>query len=227
MDIAHAAAKSGSPEGLVIAANEQTAGRGRVGNIWFSPKGESVYTSILLRPSLCAQQINWLTMIGALAVCDVVDQLNGAHARIKWFNDVQLNGRKLAGVLVECAFVGDAIDYAILGIGINVNTHFDAAPREVRERAISLRDVFARDFDRDAILNDLLSRLDTRYMQMTNGISPRADYLAKLDTLGKSVRVSSGKRLIEGVAQSIDEFGALIIETANGRQRIAHGDVIN
>jgi len=227
MDVGRELAERGAPEGLAVVADEQTAGRGRAGRAWYSPPGQSLYLSLLLRPALHPRQISWLTMIGALAVVDGLSQLTALDARlsIKWFNDVLLNGRKLAGVLVEAAFVADRLDYAILGIGLNVNTCFADAPEEVRRRATSLREAFGREFDRDAVLAQLLAAFGARYSRLP--ASPLADYLGCLETPGRPVRLRAGDEIIEGVAVRIQEDGALVVMTAAGERVATFGEVVS
>jgi BirA family biotin operon repressor/biotin-[acetyl-CoA-carboxylase] ligase len=243
MDVCRALAEQGAAEGVIIVADEQTAGRGRVGRAWFSPPGQSLYVSILLRPQLVPRQISWLTMIGALAVVDVVHGSEGAGERrsaedhpspsapakrplcsIKWFNDVLLNGKKLAGVLVETALTGDQLDYAILGIGLNVNTRFDDAPDEVRQRATSLREALGKEVDRETVLRALLDAFSARYAAMP--ASPVADYARYLDTLGKRVQLSVGDEIIEGQALRVEDDGALVVETDAGERVVCFGQMV-
>jgi BirA family biotin operon repressor/biotin-[acetyl-CoA-carboxylase] ligase len=227
MDVGRELAEQGAPEGLVVVADEQRAGRGRAGRAWYSPPGQSLYLSLLLRPALGARQIGWLTMIGALAVLDGLAHLSSLDARLslKWFNDVLLNGRKLAGVLVEASFVADRLDYAILGIGLNVNTCFADAPEEVRQRATSLRQAFGREFDRDDVLARLLAAFGARYQRLP--ASPLADYIGHLETLGRPVRLCAGHEIIEGAAVRVQEDGALVVMTAAGERVAAFGEVIS
>ena len=144
-DICRELAQGGAGEGVVIVAEGQTAGRGRAGTAWYSPPGQAIYASILLRPRLAVPQVSWITMIAALAVTDGIHAV-GVETRIrrvstptiKWFNDIVLDAKKVCGILVETAITDDRLDYAILGMGLNVNTDFAEAPVEVRARATSL-----------------------------------------------------------------------------------------
>jgi BirA family biotin operon repressor/biotin-[acetyl-CoA-carboxylase] ligase len=235
MDVCRALAEQGAAEGVVIVADKQTAGRGRAGRAWFSPPGQSLYVSILLRPQLAPRQISWLTMIGALAVLEMGNGKSGMENdsplpiphfpfAIKWFNDVLLNGKKLAGVLAETALTSDQLDYAILGIGLNVNTRFDDAPEEVRQQATSLRQSFGVEVDREAVLRALLDAFAVRYDALP--VSPVADYSRHLDTLGKRVRLSVGDEIIEGQALRVEDDGALVVETDAGEHRVRFGDVL-
>lgn len=226
MDVCRAYAEQGAGEGLAILADAQTAGRGRAGRVWYSPLGQSLYLSILLRPNLPPRRIGWLTMLGALAVADAISQFSilNSQLRLKWPNDVLLNGRKVAGVLVESSLTGDRLDYAVLGIGLNVNTGFDDAPEEVQLRATSLREALGHEVDREAVLERLLAAFDARYAMLP--ASPLADYARRLDTLGRRVRLQVGAESVEGDALRVEEDGALVVMTHQGERIVAFGDVV-
>ncbi len=244
-DICRRLAECGAAEGVTIVADEQTAGRGRVGHHWFSPPGQAIYTSILLRPSLGMAQANWITMIAALAVTDTVAILGanavGADARsaptasaptatIKWFNDVLLGGKKVCGILVETAVIADQLEYAILGIGLNVNTAFGHAPDDVHARASSLREAWGLDaqIDRAAALQLLLAQFDQRYTQLIDTQhSPAPEYAQRMDTLGKWVRVQVGDDIIEGLACTVDDWGGLCIQTNRGIRKAHFGHILS
>lgn len=225
MDVCRAGAEQGAAEGFVVVADEQTAGRGRAGRKWYSPPAQSLYLSVLLRSALLPRQISWLTMIGALAVVDALSQFAtpGSLLSLKWFNDVLLNGRKVAGVLVESSLTGERLDYAVLGIGLNVNTRFDDAPEDIRRRAISLRQAFGREFDRAEVLDRLLAALAARYDRLP--ASPVADYARHLETLGRTVRLNLGHEVIEGDALRVEADGGLVVRTAGGERVVHFGDV--
>lgn len=233
MPLSHEFAMQGQPEGLVVLADEQTAGRGRAGHTWFSPRGQSLYLSVLLRPTLPATRLNWLTMIGALAIIDTIQalmpptQLPAPRPSIKWFNDVNLNGRKVSGVLVETAWLGDAIDYAVLGIGLNINTKFADAPADVQARATSLAHEFGREFDRETALAQLLQHFAIRYARLTQPDGdPIHDYAHWLDTIGRPVKIALASGDLHGIAERIDPDGALVIRDAQGHaQRCVYGEI--
>ncbi|MCS6847309.1 MAG: biotin--[acetyl-CoA-carboxylase] ligase [Anaerolineae bacterium] len=227
MDVCRAFAEQGADEGLVVLADAQTAGRGRAGRTWYSPHGQSLYLSILLRPDLHPRRIGWLTMLGALAVTDAISQFSILNSRfkLKWPNDVLLNGKKVAGVLVESSFTGDRLDYAVLGIGLNVNTRFDDAPEDVRLRATSLCEALGQEVDRQAVLDWLLAAFSVRYATLP--ASPVADYARQLDTLGKQVRLQAGDEIVEGKAARVEDDGALVVMTTAGERIVTFGDVVS
>ncbi len=227
MDICRQLAEQGAPEGAVVVADAQTAGRGRAGRAWYSPPGQAIYLSLLLRPSLPARRLSWLTMIGALAVLDALDALGvpPSRAGLKWANDVLLDGRKVAGILVEAALTADRLDYAVLGIGFNVNTDFGGAPEAVRAQATSVRQAMGRAMDLSSALDLLLATLAGRYARLP--ASPLPAYVARLETLGRPVRLRVGDEEVIGVAERVEEDGALVVNTPSGPRRVAFGDLLN
>ena len=238
-DICRELAQGGAGEGVVIVAEGQTAGRGRAGTAWYSPPGQAIYASILLRPRLAVPQVSWITMIAALAVTDGIHAV-GVETRIrrvstptiKWFNDIVLDAKKVCGILVETAITDDRLDYAILGMGLNVNTDFAEAPVEVRARATSLREAwgFSHELklDRDAVLNTVLAQFVQHYEALIDTqSSPARAYAKRLDTLGKWVCVQSGDDIIEGLAHNIDDLGGLCIRTAQGERIAYFGHVLS
>jgi BirA family biotin operon repressor/biotin-[acetyl-CoA-carboxylase] ligase len=237
-------AEAGAPEGTVVVADEQTAGRGRASHTWYSPPGQSLYASVLLRPDLAPAQAGWITMVAALSVSEAIREMRDERLEnnlassvisnllspisIKWFNDIHIGGRKVCGILVESSITGDQLDYAVLGIGLNVNTSFDQAPSEVRARATSLREAWAAQepLDRSVVLARVLARFGKRYTNLlTQRTSPAREYAQALETLGREVRVDTGNGIVSGRALRIMEDGALIVLTADGEQRIGFGDI--
>lgn len=136
-------AERGAPEGTVVLADEQTAGRGRQGRPWLSPSGGGVYMSVVLRPACEPQAVPVLTLMAVVAVTQAVRSLAGVPAVAKWPNDVLAYGRKMSGVLIEAGLVADTLDYAVAGIGINVNTVTSELPEEVASISLSLKQAAA------------------------------------------------------------------------------------
>ena len=124
-DVAHERAAAGTAEGLLVIADEQTAGRGRLDRRWWAPPGSSLLMSLLLRPSLPPSQVGQLTMCLGLAAVEAIEAVTGLRPALKWPNDLLLNGRKLGGMLSELRLDGEQVAYAVLGLGINVNVNFD------------------------------------------------------------------------------------------------------
>jgi BirA family biotin operon repressor/biotin-[acetyl-CoA-carboxylase] ligase len=231
MDVCREMAENGAEEFTIIIADEQTKGRGRVGREWFSPPGQSLYLSVLLRPALLPSQLNWITMIAALSVVDTLDRIarvenSNPVAALKWFNDVLLNDKKVAGILVESSLMNDRVHNAVMGIGLNVNTDFSRAPEDVQARATSIKVEFGRSFDREDVLRLILTNFASRYEQLIDTRnSPASEYAKRLSTLGKYTRIRIENEIIEGIASHIEDDGALIVTTTSGEKRIRFGDV--
>ncbi len=232
MDVARELAERGAPEGTVVLADAQTAGRGRAGHVWHSPPGQSLYLSLVLRPRLAPAQAGWITLSAALAVLDTLEALRPFAPQpfstaIKWFNDVLLNGRKVCGILVESSLTGAQFDFAVLGIGLNVNTRFDDAPADVQQRATSLRRELGHPLDREHILTSLLKHLDERQIELSLGQrNPTGEYARRVETLGKQVEIDTGAGGVRGRAVRIADDGSLIVATDQGEIAARFGDLV-
>ena len=224
MELAGQEANSEAAEGFVAIAEEQSAGRGRLGRHWVSPPGQNLYITLLVRPTL--PQLRYLAVIAPLAVCHAIEETTGLLPRIKWPNDVLLEGKKVCGVLLESELTGDTVQHALIGIGINVNLDV-AAHEEIRDIATSLRAELGREVEREAVLASTLNHLETLYLALGRGEVVSIAWKQRLDTLGQPVRVQdAGGTIAEGVAVDADSDGSLIIRRDDGSHvRIEAGDV--
>ena len=213
MDEARRLADCGEPEGTVVIAEEQTAGRGRFGRGWISPAGKSVHFSVLLRPT--AAQLPYVNMAATLAVSGAVDQVASLETSIKWPNDVLVGGEKLSGILVESVVQAGGVSYAIVGIGVNVNLDPSSFP-EIASTATSLSRETGRTVDRTTVLRLVLARFDDLYRAVRAGRSLTDDWAANLETLGHTVRIRVGDQVVEGRAEAVDDRGNLILKRADG-----------
>lgn len=222
-DAARDEAEGGAAEGTTVLADQQTAGRGRLGRQWVSPPGANLYFSVVLRPS--TEHLRLLTMIWPLAICEAVEEVTGLRALVKWPNDVLVGPRKLAGVLVECDFRNGGVSHAIAGIGINVN--LDVSAHEgIPDTATSLMSELGRQVGREELLAAVLGRFEKLYDSARRGEPVHLAWKARLDTLGRQVRVSIGDRVEEGLAEDAGADGALILRRPDGsRVEIEAGDV--
>lgn len=222
MDEVRARAERGAAEGLAVVADEQTAGRGRLGRAWVAPPGVNIYVSILLRPSLAVMKR--LGMVAPLAVADAVAAVGGPAVRFKWPNDVRVGERKLCGILIEGEFAGDRPAFAIIGIGLNVNLNTDAHP-EIADIATSIARETGRPVPRADALAALLNGLE-RYYEAEDGEALRRAWRDRLDTLGREVDVTFAGRTEHGIAEDVDGDGALILRrTDRSLITIPAGDV--
>ena len=222
MEVAKRQARLGAAEGTVVIAGEQTAGKGRIGRVWLSPEG-SIALSIILYPSLV--YLPSLIMLASLAVVRSIEAVTGLKSQIKWPNDVLVNGRKVCGILIESDVQGDAVIYAVIGIGVNVNLRLSDVP-EISSLATSLSDELGRDVSLLSLIRRLLVEVEGLYLTLLAGGSIYEEWRDSLVTLGKKVRVESGKNKYEGIAESVARDGSLLLRQANGSlTKIVAGDV--
>ena len=219
---------AGAAEGTIAVAEAQTAGRGRKGRSWFSPPGAGIYLSLVLRPGFQPAEAPKTTLLAGVALAEALRAFVPVPVTIKWPNDILAGGKKVAGILVEAAAEIDAIDYMIVGIGINVNTPPEVFPADLRERATSLAAGFGRPVSRVDVLGDLLERFEREYDRAgREGFGPVIRRWRELsDMAGRRVRVHSFGRPLEGVITGIGDDGMLLLKTADGDvERIIAGDV--
>ena len=171
---AHEAARGGAQDGLLVVADEQTAGRGRLGRSWWAPRGTCLLMSLVLRPGLPLALAGQLTMCLGLGAVEGIAVQTSVAADLKWPNDLLVAGRKLGGMLTELHTEGGQLSYAVLGLGLNVNVSFDqaAAPETLAETATSLMASTGSEIDRLALLNAILQRTEIWYDRARRGESP-------------------------------------------------------
>ncbi len=217
-------ARAGAPEGTVVSALHQTAGRGRWSRRWWDAPEESLLVSVLLRPAVPPARAPQLTLVAAVAVVDAVREAAGVTAAIRWPNDVMAGGRKLCGILAEASSGADGrLEHVVLGIGINVNQ--TAFPPDIEALATSLCLVTGARHDRRAVLAALLAALRRWYgVYLAEGLGPVREAWRRASlTLGERV-TSPGARA--GLAVDLDEDGALLVQADDGTlQRLSSGEV--
>jgi BirA family biotin operon repressor/biotin-[acetyl-CoA-carboxylase] ligase len=219
--IAFALAADGAPDGTVVVADSQAAGRGRRGRAWLDEPGASLLASIVLRPRLEPARLPGLSLAAAVAVAEALTRTAGVTPRLKWPNDVLVGGRKLAGILLESRLSGNRAT-TVLGVGVNLTQR--VFPAELAHTATSVWLVSGRLVDRDSLLAALLDALgEWRRRLERQGFAPvRARWRALADTLGRTVTVDG----VSGVAVDVDADGALVVADAEGRRRrIVAGEV--
>jgi BirA family biotin operon repressor/biotin-[acetyl-CoA-carboxylase] ligase len=220
-DLALRAGERGAPEGLCIVADRQAAGRGRRGRSWVSLPGLGLYASILLRPRLPADQAALLTLAAGLAAADAVQAVAGVAARLKWPNDVLLDGRKVVGILTEAATIGGAVSHLVVGIGINVNHGLQDFPPELRAQATSLFLATGTHPDRAALAAHLFDAMERWHDALCRGESGRIVAAARASSaiLGRPLCVMAGDDTWDGVAVDLDADGALLVRDGSGTIR--------
>ncbi len=216
MNDAAALAAAGEPHGTIVAAEEQTAGRGRLGRVWHSEKGAGLYFSMILRPALPAAAAPMLTLVSGLAVREAIAEISGRvfpETDLRWPNDVLLRGSKCAGILLEMTAEPERIKHVILGVGINVNQ--TEMPADLDNEATSLRIACGRAFVRADVLGAVLHALDRSLARLlgANGRAATVEEFEKQSTFarGRRVQISEGGTEVQGVTDGLDHAGYLLL----------------
>jgi BirA family transcriptional regulator, biotin operon repressor / biotin---[acetyl-CoA-carboxylase] ligase len=223
-DLALELAQIPVPEGTVVIAEEQTAGRGRLGRAWASPRG-GVWLSVILSPGLPAERTPVIGLAAAIAAATAIRETTGLLARLKWPNDVLVDAKKVVGILAEAP---PGTDWVVVGIGINANIAKEALPDISGYPATSLQALLGHAVDREALIRALLQELDRGYVMLRSAGVRRIlqRWREMSETLGRAVCVEMPDGMISGTADDIDEMGALVIQMEDGtNRRVVAGDV--
>ncbi len=220
--------KKGFDTGIVIIADSQSKGRGRLGRRWISPPGVNIYMSIILKPEIEPKEANILTVLTAVACALAIRKTTGLSVSIKWPNDIEVAGKKLGGILTEVRSEPDRIKIAITGIGINVNIEKKGFPPEIKSIATSIRNETGEYHSRSRIIIQILKEFEDFYKGLKrDGKGPLIETWKELSSIiGKNVRVTAGKETISGFAEDIDEEGMLLLRISSGViKKISAGDL--
>jgi len=220
-------AQQDAPEGTVVIAEAQSAGRGRLDRSWESPPSMNLYLSVILRPAVPAQSASLIPLAVGLAVADVISQYCPGQVRLKWPNDVLVGGKKICGILAEMRTKAKRVAFVIAGIGVNINMKKLHFPRELRETATSLQIETALEIDRLDVAVRLLEALERWYRIYLNGGQDhiRQSWLKYADIIGKRIEVVYQSDTQRGTVVGLDENGALLLEGETGLQQVLAGDV--
>ncbi|MCX5687763.1 MAG: biotin--[acetyl-CoA-carboxylase] ligase [Candidatus Omnitrophica bacterium] len=224
-DTAHDLAMAGEKEGSIVIAESQTAGRGRMGRKWTSPKSKGAYFSVILRPNILPKEVPGITLFSALSVAKTIRETLSLDAFIKWPNDVLIDSQKICGVLTEMNAETDKINFVIIGIGININTKKEDLPKG----ATSIMEELGRELSRIEAVRGIFKNLDKYYKLFKSGNIGEIikEYKEFSNFLGTRVQVAYHDTKIEGYAIDVDSDGALILRMDSGlNERILAGDVI-
>jgi BirA family biotin operon repressor/biotin-[acetyl-CoA-carboxylase] ligase len=225
-DEARRLAEGGAPEGTLVITDYQTVGRGRLDRRWEAPPGSSLLMSLLFRPALAPWETQRLTMICSLGVADAVESETGLCVGLKWPNDIVVGGAKVGGILTEIGISRGQVDYAVVGVGLNVNLDPSQLPGHLLMPATSLSSVLGKPVARLPLLWAFLRAVESRYRALRAGRSPHSQWAERLVTLGERVAVGLAGSLVEGVAEGVDPDGALLVRLASGRlETVVAGDV--
>lgn len=227
-DDAFKLAEEGAEEGTVVVAEAQRRGKGRLGRHWESPAGVNLYCSVILRPPILPARAAQLTFLSVVAAARAIEAVTSLRPSIKWPNDLLLSGKKVAGLLNEMSAETEKINFIVLGIGVNINMDREQFPDDLRHPATSLFLEAGTPVRRLDFVRALLEALDALYgSYLLNGYGPvREEWLARCNFLGRRIRVSFQNKELQGTAEGIDEEGALLVRSADGRlERVLAGDV--
>lgn len=207
-----------APEGTVVIADEQQAGKGRLGRVWHSPKGTGVWMSVILRPNIPLQKAPQLTLLTAVAVSQAIEECTELNVHIKWPNDILLHGKKVTGILTELQAEADQINSILIGIGMNVNQKIEDFPEDLRQIATSLSIEKGEPINRAEVIRVVFHRLEKLYeLYLQEGFKP-------IKLLWESYAISIGRRItartltgnLHGKAIGITEDGVLELEDDAG-----------
>lgn len=220
-------ANESAENGTLVVADMQTAGRGRRGRTWISPKGESIYMSLLLRPGCMPNQASALTLVMALAVAEAIEELASGKSGIKWPNDIVMNGKKVCGILTEMSLAQNAIDYVVIGVGINGNQ--SSFEEEIARTATSIALELGKKIERTELIGRILHYFEQEYAEYekTWDVTGLADkYNQYLVNRQRQVRVLDPKGEYEGMALGINSQGELLVKRENGEiEEVYAGEV--
>ena len=215
-------------EGLVILSDSQEKGRGRLGRLWISPPGVNIYMSIILKPETNPGDATLITLMTAVACSIALRKATGLEVRIKWPNDLTVADKKLGGILTELKIYQKKIDFAVVGIGINVNVDTDSFPEDVREIATSVKNETGRTHSRENIVAEILNEMNRWYsfFKKTDREAILSAWRRLTSTLGREVVVTTGRQTHRGFAESIDDDGVLLLRLPSGEvKKISSGDL--
>jgi BirA family biotin operon repressor/biotin-[acetyl-CoA-carboxylase] ligase len=214
-DVARQLAEAGQPEGTVVCAEEQTAGRGRMERTWVAPPYSSILMSIIVRPSVSLKHLGRLGMAFGLGLADAVQNETGLIALLKWPNDLMINGKKCAGMLSEAAFLGERVEHIVLGIGLNVNLNA-ASLTGALVQATSIADELGHPFSREVLIASILNHSERYYTRLVGGEDLSEMWSSRCVTLNREICATTPWGEERGLAEAVDENGALLLRRADG-----------
>lgn len=220
-------AEEGAPSGTLVVSDYQSGGKGRRGRVWDSPKGSSIYMTLMIRPEIPPERASMVTLVMGLSVTQAIKNLLGLETSIKWPNDVVYGKKKLAGILTEMSAQIDYIEYIVIGVGINVNTK--EFPESLNDTAVSLRQAMGGTVHRAQLIGEIMKTFERNYeiFEKTQDLTGLMDAYQKVSAnYQKQVCVLEPGNRYDGVCRGINEMGELLVEREDGRiQRVYAGEV--
>jgi BirA family biotin operon repressor/biotin-[acetyl-CoA-carboxylase] ligase len=218
---------AGAPEGTALIANSQSAGRGRMQRVWHSPAGKNIYTSIILRPQIEPAKAPQISILAGVAVAEALDSYCPDRMKIKWPNDVLIDGKKVCGILSQVKTDASEVDFIVLGIGINVNVSYSQFPKEICNLATSLAIETGGEISRQELIISLYENLAKWYKQsLKDGFGRiKEKWLSMSPMIGQTVQVMFQEEAVSGNAIGLDEDGFLILLAAGNKEfKVSAGD---
>ena len=228
-DLALQCGIDGAAEGTLILAESQTQGRGRHGRKWLAAPGSSILASVILRHRLRANQVGLPNLIGAVSIATAIDELTDLSARIKWPNDVLIQGKKVSGVLTELEYDRHRQPFFVMGFGVNVNTTRTDLPDELRASATSLQIESNREISRALLLQAILHQLEENYLRLKhNDTEPIIATANRLSYhFGDWIQIQMADGVYCGETEAIDQDGGLLLKDVNGNlQKFLVGEIL-
>ena len=218
---------AGAPEGTALIANSQSAGKGRMQRVWHSPAGSNIYTSIILRPEITPARTPQISILAGVAVADVLESYCPDRIKLKWPNDVLIDGKKVCGILSQMKTTASEVDFIVLGMGINVNISYCQFSKEICNLATSLAIETGREISRQELIIRLYENLAKWYKQLLKDGFGRIKekWLSISPMIGQTVQVMFQEKAVSGKAIGLDEDGSLILLAAGNKEfKVSAGD---
>lgn len=225
MDVAAQLGMGKAAEGSIVLAESQTKGRGRLRRDWLSPKYKGIYFSLILRPKILPAEASLLTLLAAVSICQAIKKVSDLEAKIKWPNDIFINGKKLGGILTELNAQMDEVNFVVIGIGLNINND----KKSLIASATSLKELKKESVSRIELLQEILRKIEENYLvfQKKKGIEVIKKWREYSFTLGKRVKVVEHAKRLEGVAIDIENDGGLLLKDDAGLvHKVMAGDIV-
>jgi BirA family transcriptional regulator, biotin operon repressor / biotin---[acetyl-CoA-carboxylase] ligase len=218
---------AGAPEGTVLIAESQSAGRGRMQRLWHSPAGNNIYTSIILRPQISPARVSQISILAGVAAAEVLNHYCPDRIQLKWPNDVLIGGKKVCGILSHVKSNVNEVDFIVLGMGINVNINHNQLPEEIRNLATSLAMETGRENSRHVLIISLYENMTKWYKELLrNGFGRiKEKWLSLTPMIGQTVQTVFQDKAVIGKAIGLDNDGALILIAAGNEEvKVSAGD---
>jgi len=220
-------ASKNAPEGSIVITETQTGGKGRLGRRWVSPPRKNLYISLIIKPQIRISFAPRITIVTAVALSDTLEESGAAGHMIKWPNDILYDNKKLSGILTEMKGDCDSIDFIIIGIGVNLNSGPDDYPDNIKDSAVSVKDITGSEIDRVKFLTLFLMNFEKHYIAFLNGKFPEIleKWKSRSFIINRRIKVSNFDETFTGIVTGITPDGNLIVNTDEGICHVNSGDI--